>query len=418
MRTFLIIYVGQAFSLLGTTAVSFALSWWLTIETGSALVLTYAAVAAFLPQTIIGPFVGPYIDRWDRRKTMIGADLTVALVSLVLIALFAVTTPSVATVIVFIGLRSVGSAFHLPASQAAIPMYVPQDELVRVAGWYSFLQSGTAIAGPVVGAFMMSVLSVSWALGVDVAGAVIASGLLLLVRIPHPRRREEDLRAGGVIEEMRLGWQELAGQRGLLLLSIVLAVAVFVYMPVGALFPLMTRRHFGGGAFQAGLIEVAFGIGMLVGGLAVGLLGKGMSLPRAIAAGVLLLGGTLVASGLLPPGAFPVFALVCVVMGLSVPFFSAPIQALFQALIDPAVLGRVSSLVGTMTLAATPIGLLAAGPLAQQVGVATWFTLSGIPIVAIGVFCLLSPTIRALALPETAVAAAPVVQAEEPAPPA
>jgi MFS transporter, DHA3 family, macrolide efflux protein len=182
----------------------------------------------------------------------------------------------------------------------------------------------------------------------------------------------------------------------LLVLAVVLAVNVFIYMPVGALFPLMTREHFGGSAFDASFVEVAFGGGMLAGGVLIGVLGKRLAGPRTIGAGVLVLGGTLAVAGLLPPGAFPAFVAVCLVMGLSVPLFSAPTTALFQRLIDPAVLGRVNSLVGTMVLGAAPVGLLAAGPLAERFGVPAWFSLSGVLILCVGLFCCASPTIRGL----------------------
>ncbi|MDD4924621.1 MAG: hypothetical protein PHF74_07325 [Dehalococcoidales bacterium] len=64
-------------SLLGSALVEFALAWYLTIQTGSATVLATAVMVALLPQVILGPFIGPLIDRWNRKKIMIGADLTI-----------------------------------------------------------------------------------------------------------------------------------------------------------------------------------------------------------------------------------------------------------------------------------------------------------------------------------------------------
>lgn len=107
--------------MLGSAAVNFALVWWLTAETGSALVLTYASIGPVLPQALVGPLAGPFVDRWDRRLTMIGADLFVAGTSVVLVLMFALGTPSVVAVMVMIAARSLGAAFHTPAGQAAIP---------------------------------------------------------------------------------------------------------------------------------------------------------------------------------------------------------------------------------------------------------------------------------------------------------
>ncbi len=403
LRTFLIIFSGQAFSLLGSSAVNFALIWWLTAKTGSPSILAYAAVAGLLPQAVVGPFAGPFVDRWDRRATMIMADLLIAATSVVLIALFVAGVPSITSIIVMLAARSVGAAFHTPASQAAVPMYVPQDQLMRVAGWNFFLGSGVAMAGPVLGAFLMGVAPMTAVVGLDIAGALIAVASLLLVTIPHPERPPGELEVRGVMAELAEGWRELLRHRGLFWLTIMITVVTLLYMPLNALFPLMTFAHFGGDVFDAGIIELAFGAGMLAGSLALGLLAKRLSAVGMGAAGIMLVGLMLTGSGLLPSSGFWVFAALCVVMGVSVPLFAAPITALFQSLVEPSKLGRVMSLYTTMAMAVAPPGLLLAGPLAERTGVALWFVLSGALIFLAGVVVRVLPGLRDLdrAVPPT-----------------
>lgn len=395
-KTFLTVYIGQAFSLLGSMAINFALVWWITAETGSATMLAYAGVAAFLPQALVGPLAGPYIDRWDRRTTMIAADLFIAATSVVLIGMFASGTPAVATVIAIIAARSVGTAFHAPASQAAIPMYVPQDQLMRVAGWNFFLTSGMAMAGPVLGAFLLGIAPMSAVIAVDIVGALAATVSLMLVRIPHPQPCENDSQIPNVWREFADGWRELAQHRGLVVLTLAVAAICLLYIPVSSLFPLMTSAHFGRGALSASVVEFAFGGGMLAGSMVIGVLASRLSGTRLISLGIVLLGVTLVVSGMLSPSMFVAFVIVCVVMGLSAPLFSAPLTALFQTLIDPAKLGRVMSLYVTVTLIVSPLGLLLAGPLAQRFGVAAWFSAAGVLIAAIGAGVWFSPSVRVL----------------------
>lgn len=396
LRTFLIIFSGQAFSLLGSAAVNFALVWWLTAETGSARILSWASIAAILPQALLGPFTGPFIDRWDRRLTMIGADLLIAATSVVLIVMFLVGSPAVGILIAIIGLRSVGAAFHTPASQAAVPMYVPTEHLMRVAGWNFFLASGVAMAGPVIGALLMGIAPVSLVAVVDVTGALFAVVSLLVVRIPHPQAAEGVGRASGLLAEFVEGWRELVRQRGLRDLTLVLAVVTLLYMPLNALFPLMTFAHFGGDAVAASTAEVAFGAGMLIGSLAVGFLASRFSGVQLVVGGIVLIGTMIGLSGLLPSSAFWVFAGLCVVMGLSVPLFGSPLTALFQTLIDPAKLGRVLSLYTTVALLMAPFGLLLAGPLAERLGVAVWFAVSGALLLVTGLLLRAMPAVRAL----------------------
>lgn len=396
LRTFLIIYTGQAFSLLGSAAVNFALVWWLTAETGSATILAYASIAALLPQALLGPLAGPFVDRWDRRLTIIFADLFIAGTSVGLVAMFTAGEPSVAAVIAVIAARSLGAAFHTPASQAAVPMYVPADQLMRVAGWNFFMGSGVAMAGPVLGAFLMGVAPMTAVVAVDIVGALLAVVSLMLVRIPHPERSQSDIGTPNLIAEFKDGWRELVRHHGLLDLTLILTLVTVVYMPVNALFPLMTRAHFDGGAVAASIAEVAFGAGMLVGSMLVGFFSSRFSPVRLVAAGILLIGCALGAAGLLPSSAFWVFVVLCVAMGFSAPLFAAPITAMFQLLIDPAKLGRVMSLYMTISMLAAPLGLLAAGPLAEMLGVAPWFGISGVLIALCGVAVLMLRAVRQL----------------------
>ena len=89
MRDFWAVFTGQAFSLLGSRLVQFSLVWWLTSTTGSASVLATASIMALLPQVFITPFAGALIDRWDRRKVLMGVDAMNALAIVVLMGLFA-----------------------------------------------------------------------------------------------------------------------------------------------------------------------------------------------------------------------------------------------------------------------------------------------------------------------------------------
>ncbi|MGD9559499.1 MAG: MFS transporter, partial [Oscillospiraceae bacterium] len=80
-RPFILIYTGQAFSIVGSAAVQFAIIWYLTVQTESAITLTMASIVSFLPTMFIGPFAGIWIDRYNRRTVMMLADGLVAISS-------------------------------------------------------------------------------------------------------------------------------------------------------------------------------------------------------------------------------------------------------------------------------------------------------------------------------------------------
>ena len=142
IKQFAIIYAGQAFSILGSAAVQFAIIWWLTIQTESAITLTIASVVAFLPNMLIGPFAGVWIDRYNRRSVMIAADGLVAVSSIILGAAFLLLqTPPIWFIYIVLFIRGLGNTFHGPAMQAAIPMFVPTDMLTKAGGLRSLINS-------------------------------------------------------------------------------------------------------------------------------------------------------------------------------------------------------------------------------------------------------------------------------------
>ena len=133
-KPFFKIYIGQAFSLLSSSAVQFSIIWWITLQTGSAIALTTASLVGLLSQAIIGPFAGVWIDRYNRKTIMIIADSAVAVASLILGILFFIGNPSLIFIYIILFLRALGETFHKPDLQAAIPQLVPENELTRAGG--------------------------------------------------------------------------------------------------------------------------------------------------------------------------------------------------------------------------------------------------------------------------------------------
>jgi DHA3 family macrolide efflux protein-like MFS transporter len=106
------IWSGQAFSIIGSQLVQFALIWYLTIDTGSATVLATAAMVGTLPQLILGPFVGDLVDRWNRRRIMRLADSTITVFIILLALRFALNDVDVWHIYMLMFVRSLAASFH------------------------------------------------------------------------------------------------------------------------------------------------------------------------------------------------------------------------------------------------------------------------------------------------------------------
>lgn len=392
-KQLIIIWIGQAFSLLSSSLAQFVVVWWIAIKGGSAVDLMLASMAAMLPHALCSPFAGALIDRWSRKTIMIIADLGVAVASLVLALLFLYGDVQPWQIILVLAVRSMGSAFHMPAMAASVPLLAPPEHLTRIAGINQSLFAVANIAAPALGAAAYAVMSMSAIMMLDVAGAVLASGSLLLVTIPQPPSAQNDVHGQGILAEVQFGYRALADKRGLLLLTLAAALRIFLYIPVGALFPLMMSGHFGGTAGQASVVEVLFSVGMLGAGMLLGVVGGANHRVALINSATVAMGAALVFMGALPPNGWMLFAVGSLVLGATVPLFSAPHTAMLQEHIHPGVQGRVMSLVGMIMTVATPLGLLVAGPAADVLGAPMWFVISGVLMALSGVLCFFIPSI-------------------------
>lgn len=392
---FYTIWAGQAVSLITSAILQMAIIFYLTEKTGSAMVLSMASLVGFLPYAVFGPAIGVLVDRHDRKKIMIGADLIIAAAGAVLAIVALYMELPIWMVMVVLFIRSIGTAFHTPALNAVTPLLVPEEQLTKCAGYSQSLQSISYIVSPAVAALLYSVWELNAIIAIDVLGAVIASITVAIVRIPKLGDQVQSLKPN-FIREMKEGMAVLRQNKGLFALLLVGTLYMFVYMPINALYPLITMEYFNGTPMHISITEIAYASGMLIGGLLLGLFGNYQKRILLITASIFMMGISLTISGLLPQSGFFIFVVCCAIMGLSGPFYSGVQTALFQEKIKPEYLGRVFSLTGSIMSLAMPIGLILSGFFADRIDVNHWFLLSGILIICIAIVCPMITEIRKL----------------------
>lgn len=387
LRPFLILWSGQALSLVGSAAVQFALVWWLTQETGSATILATASLVGFLPQVLLGPFAGVLVDRWSRRWTMFLADSGIALATLVLAYLFWTETIQFWHVFVLMFVRSLGGAFHFPAMQASTSLMVPHEHLTRIQGLNQMLEGSLGIVGAPLGALLLALLPMQGILGVDVATALFAIVPLLFIVVPQPEKSAEELATGRKTPywtQMREGLAYVWAWPGILFLMLLAMLINFVLTPVISLQPLLIADHFGGGAWEFGAMQSTFGIGIIVGGLILGAWGGFKRRIYTSLAGLLGLGLGIALIGLAPANLFWLAIVGGFVGGSMIAIVNGPVRAILQTAVAPEMQGRVMSLITSLATAMTPLGLMLAGPLADQFGVRPWFIVAGLATFLVG----------------------------------
>ena len=392
MRPFLILWSGQSLSLIGSQAVQFALIWWLTETSGSATILTTATLLGLLPPIVLGPMIGTLIDRWNRKTVMLAADGFVALASLWLAGLFATGGADIPHVLALLFLRALGAAFHSPAMTASTTLMVPERHLTRIQGLNQSMQGILAIVAAPLGALLLAVLSMPGVMLVDVGTALVAIVPLIAIRVPQPERIDGPA-SGSVWSETREGFRYLVRRRGHMTLIAMSTLINALIVPAFSLLPLLVLERLSGGAAQVAWLTSALGVGLIVGGAALGAWGGFRKRIVTTLTALTALGAAIAAVGLTPSSSFPwaLVAMSCV--GLIVPLVNGPVFAILQATIAPEYQGRVFSLIGSLAGAAAPMGLVAAAPVAEVVGVGAWYLAGGAACAAMGVAGFFAPSL-------------------------
>jgi len=371
LRGFLIIFSGQSISIVGSNLVQFALVWWLTTTSGSAVVLAFASIMALLPQVFIGPFAGAYVDRWNRRIVMIIADAFIAAVTFALFLFYAFNLVQIWHIYMLLFFRSLASTFHWAAMQASTSLMVPKKQLSRVSGLNQSLNALANIVAPPLGALLLAFVPIQNILAIDISTAAIAIVPLLFISVPQPADLE-NLNSRSLLSEMKEGTRFVWNWRGLRTVTTLAMMINFLVYPAFSLLPIHVTRFFNGGAIELAWLQSSYSIGLILGGFTLSIWGGNKK--RVVTALVALAFNGL---GLLIFGVTPANILLLAIGSI---FFSGfmntivngTIFALLQAEVPPEKQGRVFTLILSLSTATSLIGLALAGPIAELINVGCW----------------------------------------------
>ena len=376
---FFTLWTGQAISLIGSKIVQFALVWWLTELTGSATVLATASIVALVPEILLLPIAGAYVDRWNRRIVMIVADALIALSSLCLAYLFWVDATQVWHVYAVLLVRAVGGSFHWPAMQTSTSLMVPQKHLTRVAGLNQTTNGALNIIGPPLGALLTQVLPLQSVMLVDVATALLAIVPLLFVSIPQPERGDAQVAdKPSIWVDMRAGLRYIMRWPGLKILIGSAMIVKIALTPAFSLLPLLVSEHFQGGATQLSLLEAVTGVGIVAGGLILSVWGGFRKKIYTTMMGLAGVGVGFVVMGLTPEGSFWMALVSTFVVGLTIPLVDGPIMAILQTTVAPEIQGRVFTMMSSLLSITSPFSLALAGPISDRFGLRVWYVTAGL----------------------------------------
>lgn len=383
-KSYLFFWSGQLFSMLGSMVVFFVIIFWIADIYNDPMISAFASFLYVLMMTICMPFAGVIADRINRKTVILIVDSLQAFTTFLLILLFQFGVANIWVVFIFISVRSVFQAFHVPTVNAIIPTMVPKEKLSRING-INFLFTGIVqLFAPFIGATLLVFLPFYMILWVDVITFFIALIPLLLITIPSVKQislTEEKVEKSSFIKEFRLGLKTLKIIPGVIIMIVLSMLLNFLIRPVDSLMALFILDFHGGKVGHLAITQMVFTGGMISGAILTSVKKNWNNKIRVIFISlVIALIGYLIFA-IAPPGSFIILGLGGAILGFNLPIINSLYQTFVQTVVPADKLGRVTSIDHALSSAISPIGALISGPLALIFGIQSlfiYFSLIGI----------------------------------------
>lgn len=365
-RKTVLFIISQAITLFRSSIVQMAIIWQVALETSSGLWLTLLTLSSTIPQTVISLFGGVWADRYSRKRLIIGADLSIAAVTLLLaiVVLFRETANILPLLLVVSALRSFGSGIQTPAVSAVIPQIVPEEQLIRYNGINGSMMSVVQFASPAVAGAILAVGSFHWILLLDVATAMIGNSILCFIPISK-QKGEEQKQSNSFFTDMKAGISYAVKDQKVKNLLLTYGSFIFLSVPSSFLTVLLIERTFGDSYMYLTVNEMTGFAGMVLGGILLGICGGFRDRMKTLIYGLLGFGLLSLALGFMDN--FWLFALCMFFMSFFILVVQSSTNTILQEHVPAEKQGRIFGLLGTMYSGFMPLGTAIFGPLADAV---------------------------------------------------
>ena len=378
----------QAISFFGSALVQYAITWYITLETQSGIMMTISIICGFVPMFLISPFAGVWADRFDRKKLVILSDSLIALSTLITAILFFAGFGATWLLFAVSAVRSFGSGIQMPAVSAMIPDIVPEDKLTKVNGTNGSIQSMVTLISPFVSGALLSLAKIEYIFFIDVITAFIAVMILLLFLDVPIHKGAVEKQKTGYFTDLKEGLRYI-GNHGFVKTSFIFCAVYFILVaPLAFLTPLQVARSFGEDVWRLTATEVAFSAGMMAGGLVIAAWGGFKNKLHTMVLSNFMIAIATIALGIVPY--FSIYLILMAVVGMVLPIFNTPFTVLLQQKVEPEYMGRVFGVMNMISSSFMPLSMIFFGPVADLVEVELLLVVTGALMVVQSLFMALN----------------------------
>ena len=359
MKKFMMIWIGELISSIGSGMTAFALSIYVYEMTGSVSYVSLVTLLAYLPTILLSPLGGVLADRYDRRILMIIGDLFSGLGLLYILWQIQVGAGSMLPILIGVTFNAVFVALLEPSYRATITDLLTQEEYDRASGMVQMAGNARYLLSPALAGILLAVADIRLILVLDISTFFITITMVARVRktIQKPVKRETQ----GFLTEMKQGFTVITENKGILSLVIIMAFVCFFIGFVQTLTGPMVLAV--SDARTVGILESVCAIGMLVGSVWIGFVGIRGGYARVLCGAGIFCGVFMALAGV--NRNLWVTGIGIFLFFLSLPFMNTCADVLVRVNIPNELQGRVWGMISLLTQAGTVLAYASCGVLAD-----------------------------------------------------
>lgn len=363
LKTFIILWLTQALSSLGSSMTGFALVIWLYNDSGSALITALLTVCSYAPYVIVSIFAGAISDKWNKKAVMLVCDSFAALTTVCVLVLFKTGSLEVWHLYILNALNGLMNSVQSPASDVAATLLTPEKHYQKTSAMRYFSNSLVSILTPVIAAAIVSVAGLDAVIAFDLATFAVAfTVLLFFIKIPEVPQNESSKET--LLQSAKGGISYLGRNKGILCMILFLSAINFIASIYNAALPALILSKSNEAAL--GAVSSSAGIATLIGSVIATVFPKPKSRSKTICACLLVSMST--ENFLLAFGNNTIAWCIGAVLGwLFIPLMSANYDVIFRSTVPKEMLGRVYSVRNTLQFFSIPVGYFLGGFLVDKV---------------------------------------------------
>lgn len=381
-KNYILMLFANSISRFGDSLDTIAYAWMVYNLTGSKLLMGFLYALNAVPNIIVSPFSGVFIDRLSKKKVIIICNLGRGLMvsTTALLYFFGLLRPYHLFILTI--LNSTLESFITPASASFFTMVLPKEHYLAGNSFSASLASFSELLGYAVAGFTISFLGISGAILIDGMTFLLACVIILKIKLTEDLTNKSKLTVNNYFKDLKEGFSFIKRNTTILITIILVSITNFGLAPMNSFQTVFVKDILQEGPGLMSYLGIAVMVGIIIGGIIVGQIGSRFKISTMVIFGFILFGITY--SMLYIPGNIEVIipgSILSIILyflcGLCIPIMTSPIKAFLFSNTPKDILGRVISVLAMTSMCAVPLGSAITGVIIEYISLSTLFLIMG-----------------------------------------